>query len=154
IAIVAAEAPPVPADTASSMDAPAASPIAFPGAESLQELQRQPRFEPPAPAVPGSVAPPALSSAITRRLAGVVPANMQLDAPWAAVHAARESAKAAGEATSPSLMLAWCVARAMQRHPAFCRLVLRDGTIVEQTNPDLGIAVALEQDRLGTAVLH
>jgi 2-oxoisovalerate dehydrogenase E1 component len=121
---------------------------------SLQQLQRGvPRFEPPLPP-PGNVASPALSPAITRRLAGVVPANMQLDAPWTAIRAARESARQAQHDHSPSLMLAWCIVRAMERHAAFRRLIAKDGSIVEHESFDLGIAVALDGDRLGTAVVH
>lgn len=122
---------------------------------SLQQLQRRPRFEPAAPApVPGTVVAPALAPAITRRLTGVVPANMQLDAAWQAIRAARETAKERELDVSPSLIVAWCVVRAMEKHAAFRRLVLKDGTIVEPESFDLGIAVALEGDRLGTAVIH
>jgi 2-oxoisovalerate dehydrogenase E1 component len=121
---------------------------------SLQQLQRAPRFEPAAPAVPGKPVAPALSPAITRRLSGVVPANMQLDALWKAIRTAREAAKQAGRDFSPSLMIAWCVTRAMERHATFRRLMLKDGSIVEQENFDLGIAVALDGDRLGTAVVR
>ena len=119
---------------------------------SLRERQRIPRTEPLAQAA--TPATPALSPAITRRLTGVVPANMQLDAAWKAIRAAREKAKAAGNDCSPSLLMAWCVIRAMERHAAFRRLVLKDGSIVEQDVFDLGIAVALDEDRLGTAVIH
>ena len=122
---------------------------------SLQQLQRRPRFAPAAPAAPAGVpAEPALSPAITRRLTGVVSANMQLDAPWSAIRSARESAKAAQRDISPSLMLAWCVTRAMEKRAAFRRIIARDGSILEQTEFDLGIAVALEGDRLGTAAIH
>jgi 2-oxoisovalerate dehydrogenase E1 component len=115
---------------------------------SFQQLQRAPaRGE-------GMVVPPVLPSAITRRLAAVVPANMQLDARWEAIRNARDAAKKAGLAYSPSLMLGWCVTRSMDRHRAFRRLVLKDGSIVERETFDLGIAVALEGDRLATAALH
>jgi pyruvate/2-oxoglutarate dehydrogenase complex dihydrolipoamide acyltransferase (E2) component len=121
---------------------------------SLQQLQRQPRFEKPAASGHGAPAAPALSPAITRRLAGVVPANIQIDAPWSVIHAARESVKETQPELSPSLMLAWCVVRAMEQHGAFRRIVAKDGSIVEPEKFDLGIAVALEGDRLATAVLH
>jgi pyruvate/2-oxoglutarate dehydrogenase complex dihydrolipoamide acyltransferase (E2) component len=117
-------------------------------------LQRRPRFEPPVPHLPGAPAAPALSPAITRRLAGVVPANIQIDAPWKAIHAAREAAKETHPELSPSLMLAWCVVRAMEQHAAFRRIVAKDGSIAEIEKFDLGIAVALEGDRLATAVVH
>ncbi len=117
---------------------------------SMQQLQ-QPRFEAPPAA---NLAPPALSPAITRRLAGVVAANMQLDAPWSAIRAAREKARQAQQDFSPSLMMAWCIVRAMARHAAFRRVVAKDGSIVEHDVFDLGVAVALEGDKLGTAVVH
>ncbi len=120
---------------------------------SLQALQQKPRFE-AAMAPPGNPVAPALSPAITRRLAGVVPANMQVDAPWTAIRRAREAGKQVQRDYSPSMMVAWGVARAMTHHAAFRRLVLKDGSIVESDTVDLGIAVALEGDRLGTAVMR
>jgi pyruvate/2-oxoglutarate dehydrogenase complex dihydrolipoamide acyltransferase (E2) component len=140
--------------TAVAAPAPEPEKAPAPAPESLQQLQRRPRFEPPAPHPPGAPAAPALSPAITRRLAGVVPANIQIDAPWKAIHAAREAAKEARPDLSPSLMLAWCVVRAMEQHAAFRRVVTKDGSIAEIEKFDLGVAVALEGDRLATAVIH
>jgi pyruvate/2-oxoglutarate dehydrogenase complex dihydrolipoamide acyltransferase (E2) component len=119
---------------------------------SLQQLQRGSRFDAAIPQT-GTPAAPALSPAITRRLSGVVPANMQLDVAWAAIRAARGAAKAAHPDYSPSLMVAWCVVRALDKHPSFRRIVAKDGSIVEPARLDLGIAVALEEDRLATAVI-
>jgi pyruvate/2-oxoglutarate dehydrogenase complex dihydrolipoamide acyltransferase (E2) component len=98
---------------------------------------------------------PALSPTITRKLSRVVPANLQIDARWDAIRKARESSKKkeGNRAASPSVMIAWSVVRAMEKHPAFRRLVLEDDRIVENDNFDLGIAVALEGDRLATAVM-
>ena len=98
---------------------------------------------------------PALSPTIVRRLGRVVPANLQIDARWDAIRKARESAKKKNgkDAPSPSVMLAWAVVRAIEKHPPFRRLVLEDDQIVENTEFDLGIAVALEGDRLATAVV-
>ncbi len=99
----------------------------------------------------GAVREPALSATITRKLSRVIPANLQMDARWDAIRNAR---KAGGSsAPSPSMMLAWAVIRAMEKHPAFRRLVLEDDRIVERETFDLGIAVALEGDRLATAVI-
>ena len=50
-------------------------------------------------------------------------------------------------------MIAWAVVRAMEKHAPFRRLILEDETIVEYENFDLGIAVAIEGDRLATAVM-
>jgi 2-oxoisovalerate dehydrogenase E1 component len=117
---------------------------------SMQQLQQTPVAAPAA----GAPVAPALSPAITRRLSGVVPVNMQLDIQWKAIRAAREASKRDGSQFSPSLMLAWAITRAMTRHPAFRRLVTKDSGIVERSPFDLGVAVALEGDRLATAALH
>ena len=50
-------------------------------------------------------------------------------------------------------MIAWAVVRAMEKHPPFRRLILEDDHIVQNEDFDLGIAVALEGDRLATAVI-
>src|SRR5438105_9722372 len=50
-------------------------------------------------------------------------------------------------------MIAWAVVQAMEKHPPFHRLILEDERIVENENFDLGIAVAMEGDRLATAVI-
>ena len=132
-----------------------------PGHPSFEELQRIPRAaapaaEAPKPAVPGqgTPVPPALAPSITRRVSGVVTANMEIDARWIAIRSAREAAKKAGRDRSPSLMLAWCTARAMEKHAAFRRLVLKDGSIVEVGDFDLGVAVAIEGGGLATAVIR
>jgi 2-oxoisovalerate dehydrogenase E1 component len=98
---------------------------------------------------------PALSPTITRRLSQVIPANLQIDARWDAIRKARDAAKKKNgrNAPSPSVMMAWAVVRAMEKHAPFRRLILEDDTIVENDDFDLGIAVAIEGDRLATAVI-
>jgi len=98
---------------------------------------------------------PALSPTIMRKLSRVIPANLQIDVRWDAVHKAREAAKKTEgkNAPSPSVMIAWSVVRAMEKHPPFRRLILEDERIIESDDFDLGIAVALEDDRLATAVI-
>jgi 2-oxoisovalerate dehydrogenase E1 component len=98
---------------------------------------------------------PALSPTITRKLSHVIPANLQIDARWDAIRTARAAAKKKNgkHAPSPSAMIAWAVVRAMEKHAPFRRLILEDETIIENDNFDLGIAVALENDRLATAVI-
>jgi 2-oxoisovalerate dehydrogenase E1 component len=98
---------------------------------------------------------PALSPTITRKLSRVIPANLQIDAQWDAVREARDAAKKTNgkNAPSPSVMMAWAVVRAMEKHSSFRRLMLDDDSIVENEDFDLGIAVALENDRLATAVI-
>jgi len=103
----------------------------------------------------GNVRPPALHPAITKRLDAVVPANMLMDVRWEPLKKAREAAKAklGKAAPSPSAMMAWCVTRAQELHPAFRCIVGKDGTILEQPVFDQGVAVALEGDRLATAAI-
>jgi 2-oxoisovalerate dehydrogenase E1 component len=98
---------------------------------------------------------PALSPTITRKLSHVIPANLQIDARWDAIREAREAAKKKDpkHAPSPSVMIAWLVVRAMEKHAPFRRLILEDEQIVQNDDFDLGIAVALESDRLATAVI-
>src|SRR5213075_550348 len=98
---------------------------------------------------------PALSPTITRKLSRVIPANLQIEARWDAIRKARDAAKKKNgkDAPSPSVMIAWAVVRAMERHAPFRRLILEDDQIVENEDFDLGIAVALEGDRLATAVI-
>src|SRR5213083_1719219 len=98
---------------------------------------------------------PALSPTITRKLSRVIPANLQIDARWDAIRRARDGAKEKDgkNAPSPSVMIAWAVVRAMEKHAPFRRLVLEDDRIIENDVFDLGIAVALEGDRLATAVI-
>jgi 2-oxoisovalerate dehydrogenase E1 component len=98
---------------------------------------------------------PALSPTITRKLSRVIPANLQIDARWDAIQEARQAVKKTDreQAPSPSVMIAWAVARAMEKHAPFRRLILEDDHIVQNENFDLGIAVALEGDRLATAVI-
>jgi 2-oxoisovalerate dehydrogenase E1 component len=98
---------------------------------------------------------PALSPTIMRKLGHVIPANLQIDARWDAIQEAREAAKKKDpkHAPSPSVMIAWSVVRAMEKHAPFRRLILEDDQIVQNDVFDLGIAVALEGDRLATAVI-
>jgi 2-oxoisovalerate dehydrogenase E1 component len=118
----------------------------------------EPQFIQPGSATPATAAAtrePALSPTITRKLSRVIPANLQIDARWDAVRTARDAAKKKNgkNAPSPSVMIAWSVVRAMEKHAPFRRLILEDDRIIESDDFDLGIAVALEDDRLATAVI-
>ncbi len=109
----------------------------------------------PGSATPATGIEPALSPTITRKLSRVIPANLQIDARWNAIQEARQAVKKTDgeQAPSPSVMIAWAVVRAMEKHAPFRRLILEDDQIVQNDNFDLGIAVALEGDRLATAVI-
>src|SRR5205814_6992007 len=87
----------------------------------------------PGSPTPATVIEPALSPTITRKLNRVIPANLQIDARWDAIRDARELAKKEdGEnAPSPSVMTAWSVVRAMEKHPSCRRLRLDDGQFVQ-----------------------
>src|SRR5207237_6369635 len=89
---------------------------------------------------------PALSPTLTRKLGRVIPANLQIDARWDAIRAAREMAKKADKknAPSPSAMIAWAVVRAMERHAPFRRLIMDDHITIEKEDFDLRIAVPLD----------
>jgi 2-oxoisovalerate dehydrogenase E1 component len=108
----------------------------------------------PAAAATGGIEP-ALSPTITRKLSHVIPANLQMDVRWDAIGRARDAAKKknGGKAPSPSVMIAWATVRAMEKHAPFRRLIFEDERIVENQDFDLGVAVALEGDRLATAVI-
>ncbi len=136
---------PVPTVTAAAKAAPAAPAVSS-----------RPSAPPaPVPAAPmkGSARPPALHPAITKRLDGVVNANMEIDVRFDALRAAREDAKKRDgkAAASPSAMMAWCVTRAQEKHAAFRCLTNKDGGVTELADFDQGVAVALEGDRLATA---
>ena len=104
---------------------------------------------------PATAIEPALSPTITRKLNRVIPANLQIDARWNAIQEARQALKKTDreQAPSPSMMIAWAVVRAMEKHAPFRRLILDDDQIVQNDEFDLGVAVALEGDRLATAVI-
>jgi 2-oxoisovalerate dehydrogenase E1 component len=115
----------------------------------------QHEFARPGPTIPATTITPALSPTITRKLSHVIPANLQIDARWEAIQKGRDAAKKKDEknAPSPSVMIAWGVVRAMEKHASFRRLILEYDQIVQNEDFDLGIAVALEGDRLATAVI-
>jgi 2-oxoisovalerate dehydrogenase E1 component len=98
---------------------------------------------------------PALSPTIVRRLGRVIPANLQIDARWDTISKAREASKKklGKKAASPSVMIAWAVVQAMKKHAPFRRLMLEDDSISESEDFDLGMAVALDDGKLATAVV-
>src|SRR5436190_1751988 len=132
----------------------------FEKAAEVSAQQPNGEQQPEAKAVPKKAAlaaaiEPALSPTIIRRLGRVVPANLQIDARWSSIRNAREAAKKKGgkKAASPSVMIAWAVVKAMEKHAPFRRIILDDDRIIENAEFDLGIAVALEDNRLATAVV-
>lgn len=122
----------------------------------LQPVDRvEERLLQPAPA---ATAPTegGLSPHIIGQLKNVVPTHMSILAGWDAIHKARSNAKKTPgtKAPSPTAMLAWCVTRAVEKHPIFaCTINTRD-TLTPLREFDLGVAVALNNDALDTAVIH
>ena len=123
--------------------------------DALPRAQDMPKPVPGKKEERGAGIEPALSPTIIRRLGRVVPANLQIDARWDSIRHARESAKKkeGKKAASPSVMIAWAVVKAMEKHAPFRRVILEDDRIVENDQFDLGIAVALDDNRLATAVV-
>jgi len=138
-------------------DAPAKEPLAASVAAGVDRgrAATESAFRKPGSSTPATAIEPALSPTITRKLNRVIPANLQIDARWHAIKEARQAIKKTDreQAPSPSVMIAWAVVRAMEKHASFRRLILEDDQIVQNDNFDLGIAVALEGDRLATAVI-
>ena len=132
---------------------PAAAPKPGPTAVVAKAAPATPAISSTPVPMKGNVRQPALHPAITKRLDTVIPANMLMDVRWDALRAAREAAKQkhGKAAASPSAMMAWCVVKAQEKHPAFRCIVNKDGAILEQTDFELGVAVALDGDRLATA---
>jgi 2-oxoisovalerate dehydrogenase E1 component len=133
----------------------AAVSTAGPGGGDHGRIAAETVLKKPGSEVPATTIEPALSPTVTRKLSRVIPANLQIGARWDGIRDARELAKKEdGEnAPSPSVMIAWSVVRAMEKHAPFRRLILEDDQIVQNDDFDLGIAVALEGDRLATAVI-
>jgi 2-oxoisovalerate dehydrogenase E1 component len=139
---------------AEQFEAPAKQSATVAAIDDRNRARRKTNEQPGSP-TPATVIEPALSPTITRKLSRVIPANLQIDARWDAIEKAREAAKKKdGErAPSPSIMVAWSVVQAMEKHAPFRRLILEDDQIVQHDDFDLGVAVALEGDRLATAVI-
>lgn len=109
----------------------------------------------PAPRRHGSPTEGGLPSKIWGQMKNVVPTHMSVKCPWGGIRQAREDARQAlgKDAPSPTAMLAWCVVRAMERHPIFCCTINADDTLTHHENFDFGFAVSLENDALDTAVI-
>lgn len=84
-----------------------------------------------------------------------VPGTIMVECKWDAIEAAREKVKNSGSPFQPSAftMMAWCVAQAMREHPKFRSTMPSDGVLRTYRGANLGIAVALPDDELVTAVV-
>lgn len=84
-----------------------------------------------------------------------VPGTIMVECKWDAIEKAREKVKVLGGDFQPSAftMMAWCVAKAMQKHPKFRSTMPNENTLRTYKGVNLGIAVALPGDELVTAMV-
>jgi len=84
----------------------------------------------------------------------VLPATLETDVDWTAIHEARQHTRETGGPTGFA-MLSWCVARTLAEFPQFRSSLSPDGnTLRTYKHVNLGIAVSLEDDLLNTAVIR
>ncbi len=96
-----------------------------------------------------------LSPHIVAQMRNVVPAHMTVKAGFSAIREARSQAKSAGgRAPSPTVMIAWALVQGMKKHPIFTCTVTPEDTLVQHQNFDFGVAVALQNDALDTAIIE
>jgi len=94
-----------------------------------------------------------LNYRLLRGLQQVVPATAIVEVDWTRISEARAASKSQGGPTG-FLMMLWCVARSLAAFPALRSTLVRDGRVIRTfKHVDLGIAVALPDDRLVTAVV-
>ncbi len=94
-----------------------------------------------------------LNYRLLRGLQQVVPATAIAECDWTRIGLAREATRDAGGPTG-FLMMLWCVARSLAEHAPLRSTLVRDGRILRTyRHVDLGVAVALPDDRLVTAVI-
>lgn len=97
-----------------------------------------------------------LSPRILDNIKGVVPAHMTVMANWQAISAARRAAKARADhnpVPSPTAMVAFAICAAIRQHPVFSCTQSLSGDLQPNPHFDFGIAVALDDDALETAVI-
>ena len=92
---------------------------------------------------------------VLAQLKNVVPAHMTVMADWTNIRETRAAAKESlGKAApSPTVMVAWCLVQAMKRNPIFCCTINQNDTLNKSEVFDFGVAVALQQDALDTAII-
>ena len=93
---------------------------------------------------------------IVAQLKNVVPAHMTVKAGWESIKAARAEAKRdlGKAAPSPTVMVAWSLVQAIKRHSIFCCTINQNDTLTHNEVFDFGVAVALQQDALETAIIQ
>ena len=103
-----------------------------------------------------STSQPGLSKEARDQMQAVVQATVNVHVRWEAIRAARKKAKSemGADASSPSLMVAWAVVQAMKHNKSFTALLEDEGLRMQPDDFDFGIAVALDNDALETAVVQ
>ncbi|MEM7790040.1 MAG: thiamine pyrophosphate-dependent enzyme [Verrucomicrobiota bacterium] len=96
-----------------------------------------------------------LSLEAIRQLEGIVPATIDMTCRWESVRDARLRSKASGGNTiSTATMAAWSVVQAMKKHKRFASYIKASQLTHDSERFDLGVAVALPNDVLETAVVQ
>ncbi len=95
-----------------------------------------------------------LSAEIIQQMQGLVPATIMVKAKWEPIRELRESIKKQNrKAPSPSAIVGWGLVQAMKKHRRFTHTLLMGKMPRSIGDFDLGIAVSLPDDRLGTAIV-
>lgn len=95
-----------------------------------------------------------LSQEAVKQLQGIVPATIDMTCRWETVREARlRSKKAGGGTLSTATMCAWAVVQAMKKNERFASVVRGQELAHDPERFDLGVAVALPDDALETAVV-
>ncbi len=131
--------------------------------ESEEEVESHPRRIPverreTAPSASPAIPTPSgggLAQHVIGQMKNVVPTHMTVKAPWEAIRAARAAAKEryGDDAPSPTVMVAWCIVKAMEKHSIFCCTINARDTLTHCEDFDFGVAVSLQNDALDTAVI-
>lgn len=94
---------------------------------------------------------------LTRAQQQVVPGTIEVETPWEPIETAHEwfksRAKGPDGVPSRSLLVAWCIVRAVANHSKFRSVVLDVNSVRRYKHANIGIAVALPEDELTTAVV-
>jgi len=127
-------------------DSPAAA-----SKDEAAEIRRYKQYE----AANGEVAKTSgLSAEIIQQMQGLVPATIMVKAKWEPIRSVRQKAKDNNQAPpSPSAIVGWCLVQAMMKHRRFTHTLLMGKMPRAIGDFDLGVAVSLPDDRLGTAIV-
>ena len=107
--------------------------------------------------VPMSARQRTLFYRLTSSASQVIPGTIEEAVPWDPVERVNEAIKATWPEDRPRpsrfLLVAWCVACALERHEAFRSTIIDVNTLRRFVHGNLGIAVALPHDELASATV-